>query len=214
MLTVAALLLAFCAAPAIAQTTALTKKQQKMIRKSVKRKVKELKASDWELYGSAYGIDAVLTRHYEALLSGDEEKEEIVGTAARCTNKTIGTQRATIDACNTYAQKAGGHVKGRVANDMFGDSQNPDAEFDRFYAAYENKVSAEIQGELKHSYTVIRQTGKQGGQPVYEVQAYFIVDPVAASRARIRAFEAAKAESQAAQKYAEQISEFVGEGVE
>ena len=48
----------------------------------------------------------------------------------------------------------------------------------------------------------------------YEMQTFFIVDEGAATRARIRAMESALQESEAAQKYAEKVSQFVQDGFE
>ena len=45
------------------------------------------------------------------------------------------------------------------------------------------------------------------------MQTYFLVNESAATQARIRAFENATKESEAAQKYAQKVSEFIKEGV-
>jgi hypothetical protein len=44
------------------------------------------------------------------------------------------------------------------------------------------------------------------------MQTYFVVNEDAATKARIRAYENALKESEAAQKYAEKVSQFVREG--
>jgi hypothetical protein len=46
------------------------------------------------------------------------------------------------------------------------------------------------------------------------MQVYFIINEDAATKARIRAYENALKESEAAQKYAEKVSSFVREGFE
>ena len=81
-------------------------------------------------------------------------------------------------------------------------------EFDKFYAAYERLVDKEIKGELKESYSIIREI-RPG---LFEMQTYFIVNEDAAMKARIRALENAAKETEIAQKYANKISEFVKEG--
>ena len=117
---------------------------------------------------------------------------------------------AINNACLTYAQQAGSQVKGRIVSDMAGDGIDADAEFDNFYAAYERLVEKEIKGEMKESYCIIREN-KDG---TFEMQVYFIVSESAASKARIRAMEAAARESAAAQKYAQKVADFVREGFE
>ncbi len=46
------------------------------------------------------------------------------------------------------------------------------------------------------------------------MQVFFIIDEDAATNARIRAYENALRESEAAQKYASKVSEFIREGFE
>ena len=68
----------------------------------------------------------------------------------------------------------------------------------------------EINGELQESFSVIKEN-KDG---TFEMQTFFIINESAATRARIRAYENALKESEAAQKYAQKVSDFVREGFE
>lgn len=183
------------------------------IKKEYKAKMKELKKGKWELYGSARTLDVSLAKYYEAL-DANENVREIMGNAARFKSKTVGHQSAINDACRTYAQQCGSFVKGRIDSDLGSDGLDVRSEFDHFYAAYERLVEKEIQGELQEKFSIIRQIDKDKGDPVYEMQTYFIVDEEAASRARIRAYEQALKESEVAQKMATKISEFVKAGFE
>ena len=117
---------------------------------------------------------------------------------------------AINNACLTYAQSAGSSVKGRVVSELSGDGIATEGEIDKFYSAYERLVEKEIKGEMKESYSIIREITPG----IFELQVYYIVSESAASQARIRAFENAAKESAAAQKYAEKISGFVREGFE
>ena len=126
-------------------------------------------------------------------------------------NKNIGKDKVLMSACVTYAQKIGSNIKGRIVEDMGSVVSTEElAEFEHFYEAYENSVQAEIKGELRNSYSIYRPVEIQGKE-AYEFQTYYIVDENEASRARIRAFQNAAKESAVAQKYAEQVSEFINE---
>ncbi|MBO7589788.1 MAG: hypothetical protein J6T18_10250 [Bacteroidaceae bacterium] len=184
----------------------------KALKKEYKAKMKQLKKGKWELYGSSRTLDVTLAKFYEAL-EADGNVREIMGSASRFKSKTVGHQSAINDACRTYAQQCGSFVKGRIESDMASDVLNLNNEFDHFYAAYERLVEKEIQGELQEKFSLIRQIDKDGGDPVYEMQTYFIVDENAASKARVRAYEQALKESEAAQKLGSRISEFVKAGV-
>jgi hypothetical protein len=187
-----------------AQNKALAKAQKK----EYKAKMKEYKKEGWTLFGSSRSLDVALLSHYDKLNTLGENGSEVVGVAPRFKSKNVGHQMAINNACLTYAQQAGSAVKGRIVSDMAGDGIDSNAEFDHFYAAYERLVEKEIRGEMSESYSIIRELG--GDE--YEMQTYFIINEDAACKARIRAMENAARESEAAQKYAQKVSDFVREG--
>ncbi len=189
-----------------AQNKQLGKRQKQ----EYKTKMKEYNKEGWKLFGSSRSLDVALLTHYDKLNNLGEDGREVLGIASRFKSKNVGKQMAINNACLTYAQSAGSHVKGRVVSDMAGDGVEADAEFDHFYAAYERLVEKEIKGEMSESYSIIR----DNGDGTFEMQVYFIVSESAATKARIRALENAAKESAAAQKYAEKVADFVREGFE
>ncbi len=193
----------------VAEVQAQNKALEKALKKEFKAKKKEFKKGNWKIYGTSRSEDVVLLKHFDKLSELGDDAVEIVGIASKFKSKNVGVQMAYNNAIVTYAQRAGSHVKGRVASDISGDGTDAEGEFEHFYAAYEREVEKEIKGELEPSFTVIR----DNGDGTYEMQSYFIASESAASKARIRAYENAMKESQAAQKYATKISEFVNEGL-
>ena len=185
----------------MAEVQAQNKALEKALKKEFKEKKKEFKKGGSE--------DVVLLKHFDKLMELDEDGVEIVGIASNFKSKNVGVQMAYNNAVVTYAQRAGGQVKGRVASDISGDGTDAEGEFEHFYAAYEREVEKEIKGELELSFSVIRDKG----DGTFELQSFFIASESAATKARIRAYENAMKESQAAQKYAGKISEFIKEGV-
>lgn len=186
------------------------KQLQKALKKEYKTKMKEYKKEKWKLFGSSRTLEVALLQHYEKLNTLGEDAREIVGIASRFVLKHKGHQSAYNDACFSYAQQAGSHLKGRVVSDMATNGDDLSADFDHFYAAYERLVEKEIKGELMESYSIIRCIDSK--ENIYEMQTYFIVNESAATRARIRAMENALKESEAAQRYAKKVSDFVKEG--
>ncbi len=189
---------------------AQSKAMQKAMEKEYKSKMKEYKKENWKLFGSSRTLDVALLAHYDKLSSLGDEGKEFLGIASKFTSKNVGMQMAINNACITYAQQAGSHVRGRIASDMAGDGVDGEGEFENFYAAYERLVEKEIRGEMQQSYAIIR----DNGDGTSEMQVYFIVNEKAASLARIRALEDAARESEAAQKYANKVADFVREGFE
>ncbi|MCH5307691.1 MAG: hypothetical protein J1E37_06370 [Prevotella sp.] len=192
----------------IPMANAQNKVLNKALEKEYKQKMKEYKKENWKLFGSSRSLDVALLLHYEKLNRLGDEASEEVGVASKFRSKNVGHQMAVNNACLTYAQRAGSHVRGRIVSDMQGDGVDAATEFDKFYAAYERLVEKEIKGEMKESYSIIRDLGNG----TFEMQTYFIVDEGAASKARIRAMEDAARESEMAQKYAQKVSDFVREG--
>lgn len=184
------------------------KKLRKAHKNEHKIKMKQFKKEGWTLYGSSRSLEVALLTHYDKLEQLGENGHELMGEASQFRSKNVGKQTAVNNACNIYAREAGSHVKGRVVSDLAGNGEDINAEFDHFYSAYETLVEKEIKGEMKESFSVIH----DNGNGTFSMQVYFVVDEDAASRARIRAFENAMRESEAAQKYAEKVSDFVKEG--
>lgn len=200
------LLMAVCLMTPV--VNAQNKTLEKARKKEYKTKMKEYKNENWKLFGSSRSVDVALLTHYDKLNSLGDDGREVMGTASKFKSKNVGHQMAINNACITYAQQAGSHVKGRIVSDMAGDGVEADKEFDNFYAAYERLVEKEIKGEMQESYSIIR----ENGDGTYEMQTYFIVSENAATKARIRALENAAKESAAAQKYAAKVADFVREG--
>lgn len=193
------------AVPAVEAQNKILEKARK---KEYKTKMKEYKREGWKIFGTSRSLDVALLTHYDKLNNMGEGAFEVVGIAPRFKSKSVGKQMAINSACQTYAQTAGSHVKGRVVSDLAGDGIDTDAEFEHFYAAYERLVEKEIKGEMIESYSIIREI--EDG--IFEMQVYYIISEEAATKARIRAFENAAKESEVAQRYAKKVADFVQEG--
>lgn len=184
------------------------KELEKQRKKQYKTKIKEYQKEGWKIFGSANSVDVALLEHYNELFEKGDKVYELAGIASKFKSKNVGKQMALNNACVTYAQSAKSYVQGRVTSDMAGDGVHADNEFDHFYAAYERLVAAEIKGELKESYAIIRDL-KDG---TFEMQVYYIVDQERAAKIRENAMEQAMKETKMAQKHAEEISNFIREG--
>lgn len=186
----------------------LNKTLNKELEKEYKRKLKQYKKEKWQVVGTR-SMEVALLKHYQKLNNLDEDAREYVGMS-RTKTKNNGYQAASNNAVTQYATQAGSTLKGRVANDLFADGADPDAEFDHFYGAYERLVEKEIRGEMTEGLSLMRQMP----DGTYEFMVTFVVSENAAAKARQRALNSALKDSQAASKYADQISKFVGESQE
>ena len=189
----------------------LTKKQQKQLQKErnkqYKNKIKEYRATNWKLGASSRTIEVALLEHYAKL--AEEGNEEFVGEVSQCQSINVCKQFALTNALNRYSTLASGHVKGRIETMMRADANMPQVEMDKFIAAYENLVKAEVGGVLTESYSIVKDS-KDGKTKEYKT--FFILNEQAAMTARKRAMERSLLETRIAVKEAEEISKFVNEG--
>ncbi len=190
------------------QLYAQNKQLEKARKKQSKEKIKELKKDKWKIFGTTRTLEVSLLEHYDKLNKGGADIYEMIGTADNFKSKNIGRQVCLNNVCNEYARKAGSMVKGRITSDANFDATNKDAEFDKFYAAYESHVAKELMGEIQESFSVIKEN-KDG---TCSMQIFYTIDESQAHRARMKALQNAFEESKAAQKYAEKISKFIEEG--
>jgi hypothetical protein len=186
----------------------LTKQQVKAVNKEVKKKLKDYKQRGYEIFGSSRTLETALTKHFTALEAKEGKIVEVTGFS-QAKSRNLAATAAQNSAANRYATTCSQQIKGRVLADMANDVSNQEAEFDKFYAAFEGKVQQEIKGELRQSFAV----AKQNADGTISVEAYYLVDDDAASRARINAFKNSQQESAIAQKYAQKLSDFVNERV-
>ena len=170
-----------------------------------RKKLREYKKEGWELFGSSKTINDALREHYEALAPNDVF--EVVGTATGVRSESIGQQVAWNNACINYVQQAGSFLRGRIDTDNH-TGGGSDGEFNHFYSAYETLLQKEIRGELRPSYSVVR----RNADGTCQMMSFFVVNEEAAANARIKAMELAASESEAAQRIAGRIREYVQEG--
>lgn len=201
----AALALAFLLPSVATAKTPLEKVREK----AYKTKLKEYKKEGWKPMGSK-PIDLVLLEHYDKLAQLGENGHEVEGISTRTKSLNTGKQMAINNAVITYGQEAGSTLQGRVIADMSANGVETDGEFENFFAAYERLVEKEIRGEMQPSYSI----QKDNGDGTYEIRTYFIVEESNAQKARLRALEEAMKNSQIAADHADQISNFVRQGLD
>ena len=184
----------------------LTPKQEKLCNRNAKIRAKELKRQGYTVMGTL-PLEDVLYKHYAKLEMGATEQ---MGNG-HSKSKNNGRQMCLTSAMSEYASKAVSQIKGRSVTDAYGnevDTEN-DPEFARFYAAYERLTQKEIKGELQESFTVV----KENPDGSFNFQMYMLVDENKALARRQKALQDAAAESNLAQGYAKQVSEFINEPV-
>ena len=180
--------------------------RSKVIEKEYETKLKEFKKEGWKVFGSSRTIDVLLLNHLQ-WLNGRSEVYEIVGVASNFRSKNLGRQIAMNNAYATYASQMNSLIKGRAISDMKGDASLDEAEFDKFYAVFERYAEKEIRGEIKESFSLIKENGKGG----FEMQSFFLVNEEEASESRKRALKYAAQEAMTEKKYVDIVSKYINE---
>ena len=200
----------FCAPQTL--SAQLSKKLEKKLSKErdaeYKKKIKEYKKEGWKLSGSSRSIEVALLEHYQKVAESEQNKE-FVGEVSQCKSINVCKNFALTNAQNRYAGLASGNVKGRIESLLRADANDPEIEIDKFIAAYENQVKAEVSGVLTESYSIVKDGN--GGK---EYKTFFILNEEKAGMARAKALERSLRETKVAIKEAEEISKFVKEGFE
>jgi hypothetical protein len=206
LLTILSTVLCFCVVEANAQSD---KKYNKEMEKVYKKKTKEMKKEGWKVTGSSLTLEAAIMKHLRTINSDDKNKE-LFADVSMCRSLNVCSSQALNNALVRYAESAGSYVRGRVVSDLFNNASGEvPEEFDKFYAAYERLVSAEIKGEVVFSVAFEKANGNGRAY-----QAWFIVNEEKAGQARMRAMQKAFEESKLAQQYASQVADFVKAGFE
>lgn len=192
---------------------AQTKALNKALKKEYKAKKKELEKGGWEIFGSSRSLDVTLLNFYQQL-NEDENLIVITGFAGAFSQKSIGREKAAMDAQIAYASQASSVISGRSIRETASISDDVEVEFEKFNSVYEKAVMKEIKNELTEGFSVIRQVEKtSSGKPVYEMQTYYVVDNAAARQARLRAFKSSIGESEVLKKYVEKLEVLIKEDV-
>lgn len=173
--------------------------------KQYKKKMAEYRKEGWKLAGSSRSLEVALLEHYIKL--NDSNNKEFAGEVSQCKSINVCKQFALTNALNRYATLAGGHVKGRIENELRANADQPEEEMDKFIAAYENHVKAEVGGVLTESYSIVKDKGA-----TKEYKTFFILNEEQANIARKRAMDRSLRETRISLKEAEEISKFVNEG--
>lgn len=205
MKKVIAFILAIVLAIPAGMAASPAKQLEKAREKERKEVMKNLKKGKWETLGTSRSLEVALLSHWAELDALGADGHEEVGISTRSKSKNIGQQMAMNNAIINYAQQAASTIEGQLVSDFAGSGVDVSKEFENFFGAYRRQVEKEMNGELKHSFSLVR-VNPEGD---YEVQSFFIVNESAASKKRIQALKNAMAESEVAAEHAQKVNDFI-----
>ena len=175
--------------------------------KMAKVKLKEFKREGWKLLGTSNTLEVALLEHYNHLK--DPQNKEMESFVSNYVSVNVGKQTAINNVMIEYANLAGSTLRGRIASNLNIDQGDHKAGFDRMYAAYERLVKQEVKGIFTESFTLVRKNGQSG-----QMRVIFLLNEEKEMQARLNALRRAARETELAQQYARQVTDFVREGFE
>ena len=149
-------------------------------------------------------LDVAVLEHIEKLKDPATQSISATVTCKIISNCDLA---ARTEAARKYAQQASSFLRERIVGDNNLDQANLDTEFSKLYSGYEVLVQKELTNLVIPSYAVVRD--KNGAT---EYKAFYTVNEEKASAARLKALEQSFKETEAAQKYANKIADFVKQG--
>lgn len=188
---------------AVAPLSAQSSKIARQAKKEAKKAVKDAEKEGYKML-EVGDLETRIAKHLEKIHAGTAF--EIVNTAEGKRSVNMAKSIARNNILNEHAESARSIVKGRVANDLH-DVNERQAE--NFVAAYERLVCAELNGEVRVSYTLVRHNKKQN---TYDVKLVCLVDYDSAHKIHLNAIKRAAEEQKMAQQYGTKISEWIDEG--
>ena len=188
---------------AVAPVSAQTNKQIRQAKKEAKKAVKEAKKDGYKML-EVGDLETTIAKHIAKVNAGTAF--QIVNTAEGKRSVNMAKTIARNNVLNEHAEAARSLVKGRVTSDMH---DITDVQAENFVAAYERLVCAELNGEVRVSYTLVRHNKKKN---TYDVKLVCLVDYDAAHKAHLNAITRAAEQQEVAQKYGTKISEWINEG--
>lgn len=185
--------------------SAQNKQLAKAQKKEYKAKMNEFKKDRYKIIGSSRTIEVALLTHYDKLNSDDYEGFGIV--SENCPTINLCDRKSWTDAAARYATELNSQVRG-IINSATGYDASPGSPDhtaqDKFFGAFEQKVSADISGKLKRSFSVYSEKKRR-----YE--SFYYIDEDAAHKARMNALKQAQEETDANVEWADSISDRINQ---
>ena len=188
---------------AVTPLYAQSNKELRQISKDAKVAAKEAEKEGYKMLEPG-NLESEIAKHITRTNGG--EAFQIVNIVTGKKSVNMAKSQARNNVLNEHAESARSLVQGRVTSDMQ-DISGEQAE--NFVAAYERLVCAELSGEVRVSYTLVRHNKKEN---TYDVKLVCYVDYEAAHKAHLNALNRAAEQQQLAQKYGSNISNWIQEG--
>lgn len=184
----------------------LAKKQSKMAKDLVKRHEKE----GWILANNDNTLEVAVLEHLIATTENKSKVGKITGEVSKCKSMNVGRMSALNNAQNLLSQQLSAQIQGCVRSLINANAEDVDAEIDEMVAGFDKKVKANLSGVLKESYSVY----KENGDGTKQFRTFFLVDLDKCKAATNTALEKALKDTKVAIELADQIKDFVNNGLE
>ena len=175
----------------------------KQVKKVVNTNAKQFAKEGWTLDGTGI-FKYVLTAHYEGLSA--EGAFELVGNATDKRSINLAKSVARNNVINEYVEYARSMVRARINTDL---KDLNEVQQENFVAGYERIVVKELEGAIQPSFHMYKKNEKG----TYDLRGFYLVNEERAAAINKKALQQAADEMGIARKYADEVSEFVNDGI-
>lgn len=187
----------------------LQKELEKQRTKVYKKLVQDYKKEGWKLANNNTTMEVAVLEHLTSLDDPTHNYTETTGEVSKCKSANVGRMSAANNAQNYIAQLMQGQIEGYVSSLISADADNLDAEQDKMVAAFTKKIKISLNGALTESYAIY----KENPDGTLHYKAFYLVDKAKCIAAANSAIEKSLKESEIAIDLADQIRQFVNEGL-
>lgn len=170
-------------------------------------KITDIKSRGLKVSGTSRSLEVALKTHFNNLDSN--KYTEIITDEENCPTINLCSRKSLTDASAEYATLASSFLRGKVTSEAGYDASSTTDNLakDRFYGAYEQKVSSNISGVLTKSFSLVRKESNGN----YFYQTYYLIETAASKQARLKAYQQALAETQENIQFGTAISDYINE---
>ena len=187
----------------------LQKELEKQRTKVYKKLVQDYKKEGWKLANNNTTMEVAVLEHLTKLDDPSHNWTQTTGEVSKCKSMNVGRLSAVNNAQNYLAKLMQGYIEGFVSSLASADAENVDAEQDKMVAAFTKKIKISLNGALTESYAIF----KENPDKTIHYKAFYLVDKGKCIAAANSALEKSLQDSGVALEMADQIREFVKNGL-
>lgn len=191
------------------KTDKVQKELEKQRSKVYKNLIKDYKKQNWNLLNNNTTMEVAVLEHLNKLNDPSNNFGTITGEVSKCKSMNAGRMSAVNNARNLLASTLQGQIEGFVASLVSTNAEDLTEEQDKMIAGFTNKIKIGLSNCLQESYAIY----KENADGTYHIRVFYFFDKDKCQSAVNNAVEKSLNETKMAVEMADQIRDFVNNGL-